>query len=109
MTTDASESGSGSAAAAKTLPGGGPGALGAALQAARGWLGLWFGLLLCGTLFLGWCAIAFVIRPFLSVRLRRRIGRAAMHRMFQFYLAALQRFGIVEVDNAELLGLRHEG
>ncbi len=108
MSTDASDSGSGPRAAATSEAAEGSGAVGAWLRAARGWLGLWFGLLLCGTMFLGWCGIAFVIRPFLSPQRRRRVGRAAMQRAFHFYLVSLQRLGIVEVDNAELLALRSE-
>ena len=108
MNSGASDSGSSPRSVAEDPAGGGLTPAGAALRATGAWLGLWFGLLLCGTLFLGWCAIAFVIRPLLSAPRRRRVGRVAMQRAFHFYLATLRLLGIVEVDNSELLALRHE-
>ena len=73
-----------------------------------GYLGLWAGLLACGAMFLGWCGIAFLISPLLDPERRRRIGRVGMHRLFHRYLALLGRLNLVQVDNAELAGLRHE-
>lgn len=88
----------------------GPGAPAAAgaLRAAGNYFALWFGLLACGTLFLGWCGIAVLISPFFGATARRRIGRLWMHRLFRCYLWLLDSFGIVRVDNAALLSLRHE-
>jgi 1-acyl-sn-glycerol-3-phosphate acyltransferase len=87
---------------------GAAGTLGAPLRALAGNLRLWFGLSLCGAMFLGWAGIAYALRPFLTVAQRRRIGRGGMQRMFHLYLRTLQRCGIVEVDNDALLPLRHE-
>ena len=80
----------------------------AALRAAAGYLALWFGLLLCGSLFLGWCGIAFLISPLLRAPQRRRVGRSVMQRVFHFYLKALGAVGMVAIDNAALLPLRDE-
>ena len=82
--------------------------LAAALRAAAGYLGLWFGLLLCGAMFLGWAGIAFAVSPFFATEQRRRVGRTAMQRMFQLCLKVLHFFAIVEIDNTALLALRDE-
>ena len=81
---------------------------GSLVQTVAGYLALWFGLLTCGTMFLGWCGIAFLISPLLGAEQRRRIGRLGMHWLFRTYLALLRWVNIVQVDNAALAGLRHE-
>ncbi len=73
-----------------------------------GYLALWFGLLTCGVVFLGWCGIAFLISPLLRAPDRRRIGRVGMHRVFRTYLALLGRLNIVQIDNGALDELCHE-
>jgi 1-acyl-sn-glycerol-3-phosphate acyltransferase len=78
------------------------------LQTVLSYLALWFGLLTCGVMFLGWCGIAFLTSPLLEAEQRRRTGRAGMHWLFRLYLAILRWFKIVRIDNAELAGLRHE-
>jgi 1-acyl-sn-glycerol-3-phosphate acyltransferase len=89
-------------------PTSGAAAMAALARTSAGYLGLWFGLLTCGTLFLGWCGIAGLISPFMAPAQRRRIGRLGMHRIFSIFLRILHAFGIVKVDNAALLALRHE-
>jgi len=78
------------------------------IRAAAGYLGLWFGLLTCAMLFLGWCGVAFVISPLLGAEQRRRAGRRGMHRIFGCYLQLLGWLNLVKVDNSALAGLRHE-
>lgn len=83
-------------------------AVAGALHTFACYLALWFGLLTCGSIFLGYCAMAVVISPFLGAARRRRVGRRWMQRMFLFYLGILDRTGIMQVDNSELLALRDE-
>ena len=78
------------------------------LRTVVGYLALWFGLLTCGLMFLGWCGIAFLISPLLGPQARRRIGRLAMHRIFRTYLTLLGVLNIVRIDNAALDELAHE-
>ena len=78
------------------------------LRAAAAYLGLWFGLLACGAIFLGWCGIAFVISPLFEPSQRRRIGRLWMHRLFCAYLHLLDWCGLVKVDNSALTDLQHD-
>jgi len=72
------------------------------------YLALWFGLLTCGAIFLGYCATAVVISRILSAERRRLTGRRWMKRIFSFYLGLLDRAGIMKVDNDALLALRDE-
>src|SRR5690606_234475 len=69
----------------------------ASARAIAGAIGLWFGVLLCGALFLGWCGMAFLVSRFLSPERRRRFGRQGMQRMFELYLSTLRLLGLVEV------------
>ena len=78
------------------------------IRAAAGYLGLWFGLLTCGVLFLGWCGVAFLVSPLLGAEQRRRAGRRGMHRIFEGYLKVLGWLKLVKVDNSALVALRHE-
>lgn len=103
MTIPAGQPATATPAPASSLP-----SLAALARTARGYLGLWFGLLTCGTLFLGWCAIAGLVSPFMAATRRRRVGRLGMHKIFSFFLRILHAFGIVKVDNQALLALRHE-
>ncbi len=82
--------------------------LAGAVRAGAGHLGLWFGLLICAALFLGWCGIAILISRLMPAQQRRRVGRRGLHRMFRQCLRLLRLLGLVEVDNAELLALREE-
>ncbi len=93
---------------AGTNPAGEPPArLGGARRLA-GYLRLWFGLLSCGVLFLGWCGIAAVISPLYGATRRRQIGRLGLNRLFRIYLHLLCRMGIVKVDSDALQSLRNE-
>jgi 1-acyl-sn-glycerol-3-phosphate acyltransferase len=103
MTTPAGQPATATPAPASSLP-----SLVALARTAAGYLGLWFGLLTCGTLFLGWCAVAGLISPFMAATQRRRVGRLGMHKIFGIFLRILHAFGIVKVDNQALLALRHE-
>ncbi len=82
--------------------------LAGAVRAGTGHLGLWFGLLVCGAMFLAWCGIAVLISRFMPEQRRRRVGRRGMHRAFHRYLGLLRLLGLVEIDNAELVALRGE-
>jgi 1-acyl-sn-glycerol-3-phosphate acyltransferase len=112
MRLDMDDTGEGPRAAglenSRAAGGADPGASAKAAEIAGGYLRLWFALVLCGILFLGGCAYAVVIRPFLSKDEGRRVARSVMQRMFQGYLRVVAALGIVEVDSAGLASLGEE-
>lgn len=82
--------------------------LAGAARAGAAHLGFWFGVLVCGALFLGWCGVAVLISRFMPEQQRRRVGRRGMQRLFHQYLGLMRLLGLVQVDNAELQALRGE-
>ncbi|MGE0314562.1 MAG: lysophospholipid acyltransferase family protein [Lautropia sp.] len=65
--------------------------------------------MLCAALFLGWCAVAALVSPFLSRARSRRVGRLAIHRAFAFLTWTFTRIGAIEVDAGALDALRTAG
>ena len=88
---------------------GGQSAGGAALLAAvSGSLRLWLAIVLCGTLFLGSCAVFAMVQPFVSEERGRRLGRVATRRIFEGYLRVVTALGLVEVDSDDLASIGDE-
>lgn len=62
----------------------------------------YFGLLLLGSMCLGWCAYAWVKRPFLSPEEGRALGRAGISRGFAIYFNISTRLGLTRFELDEL-------
>jgi 1-acyl-sn-glycerol-3-phosphate acyltransferase len=62
----------------------------------------YFGLLLLGSMCLGWCAYAWVKRPFLTPQEGRELGRAGISKGFALYFRMSNKMGLTRFELDEL-------